>query len=302
MASDRYKVLVVDDEPLNLMIISEYLQSADDDYQWDTAEDGEQAWNLLVQAPERYNAVLLDRMMPRMDGMQVLNRIREHPLLKEVPVILQTARTADEDIAEGISAGAYYYLTKPYQEDQLISIVRAAVHDHVRYLTLKRELDQKNAIFQLMQSCQFRFRTLEEARFLSSLMAQACPSPETAVTGLLEIMVNAVEHGNLGITYDEKGDLNNRGQWENEVKRRLALPEMRDRYVEVEFLRKQDEIHVRIKDQGDGFNHEPFLEISVERGSHNHGRGIALARMISFERLEYMGKGNEVLAVIRDSQ
>ena len=301
MSQPENTVLVVDDEPINLMIISEYLEDAGEGYQWESAEDGEQAWEMLEAAPEKYSAVLLDRMMPRMDGMQVLARIKSHPVLKEVPVILQTARAAQEDIEEGIKAGAYYYLTKPYQEEALISIVRTAVHDHHRYLDLKKELDSKNAVFSLMDNGQFYFRTLDEARNLSSLLAQACPSPEVAVTGLVELMVNAVEHGNLDISYDEKGDLNGRGAWEEEVSRRLQLPENQDRRVEVDFRRASGHIHITITDQGDGFDWHPYLEISAERGADNHGRGIALARMISFESLEYRGKGNQVVAVIRDS-
>ena len=301
MADTDKFILVVDDEPLNLEIIAEYLGAAEEGYQWETAENGEQAWQMLDEAPERYAAVLLDRMMPRLDGMQVLARIKTHPVLKEVPVILQTARAAKEDIEEGIKAGAYYYLTKPYQEEELVSIVRTAVHDHMRYLALRRELDSKNAVLGLMHDSRFRYQTLDEARSLAGILAQACPSPETTITGLVELMVNAVEHGNLGITYDEKGDLNDQGQWEAEVQRRLHLPEFRDKRVDVDFTRQDGEIRITITDQGDGFDCQPYLEISAERGAHNHGRGIALARMISFERLEYLGKGNQVMAVIRDS-
>jgi CheY-like chemotaxis protein len=299
MDPEKY-ILVVDDEPLNLIIIGEYLGAAEEGYQWETAENGDQAWQMLEEAPERYAAVLLDRMMPKMDGMQVLARIKTHPVLKEVPVILQTARAAKEDIEEGIKAGAYYYLTKPYQEEELLSIVRTAVHDHLRYLALRRELDSKNAVLALMHSSEFRYRTLEEARNLASILAQACPSPETTITGLVELMVNAVEHGNLSISYDEKGELNDKGKWEQEVQRRLQLPEFRDKQVDVTFTRENGEIRITITDQGEGFDCQPYLEISAERGAHNHGRGIALARMISFERLEYQGMGNQVLAVIRD--
>ena len=300
MTEAQKNILVVDDEPLNLEIIAEYLGASNEGYEWDTASNGEIAWRMLEQSPQKYYAILLDRMMPVMDGMQVLARIRTHPVLKEIPVILQTARSAKEDIEEGIKAGAYYYLTKPYQEEELLSIVRTAVHDHVRYRELRRELDSKNAVLALMHASRFRYRTLEEARNLASILAQACPSPESTITGLVELMVNAVEHGNLGISYDEKGALNDAGGWEDEVRRRLQLPEYCDKQVDVDFSRQDGEIFITITDEGKGFDCEPYLEISAERGAHNHGRGIALARMISFERLEYLGKGNQVMAVIRD--
>lgn len=301
MNQDQKTILVVDDEPLNLMIISEYLESADEGYHWDTAEDGVAAWEMLESEPLKYSAILLDRMMPRMDGMEVLSHIKSHPDMKDLPVIMQTARASQVDIEEGIKAGAYYYLTKPFEEAALISIVRTAVHDYQRFIGIRKELDDNRFTLGLMQSGSFQFKSLDEARNLSALLAQTCPNPEAAITGLIELMVNAVEHGNLGISYDEKGRLNDVGGWEKEVRRRLKLPEMRDKVVEVIHERCNGEIHIRITDQGEGFDCKPYLEISAERGADNHGRGIALAGMISFERLEYLGKGNSVLAVIRDS-
>ncbi|MCK4707860.1 MAG: response regulator [Gammaproteobacteria bacterium] len=294
-------ILIIDDEPLNLMIISEYLESAKENYHWDTADNGMLAWEMLEKSPHKYEAILLDRMMPHMDGMEVLSRIKSHPVLKDTPVIIQTAKASREDIEEGIQAGAYYYLTKPFQEEALISIVRTAVNDHQRYLNIQHELNDNRLTLGLMQSSNFKYKSLIEARNLSTLLAQVCPNPEATISGLVELMINAVEHGNLGITYNEKSELNSTGSWEQEVNRRLELPEMQDKHVEVTLERKNGEIHILITDQGEGFDCEPYLDISAERGADNHGRGIALARMISFERLEYLDKGNKVLAVIRDT-
>ncbi len=300
MKRDQMKILVVDDEPLNLTIICEFLESAGAEYHWETAEDGQTAWEKLEQSPDRYNVILLDRMMPRMDGLEVLSRIKHHPILKEVPVILQTARAARDDITEGIEAGAYYYLTKPFQEEELLSIVRTAVNDHRRYLEMRQELDGNRLTLGLMQSCRFLYRTLDEARNLAAVLARACPNPQAVIMGLNELMINAVEHGNLGIGYDKKSLLNETGSWEREVTRRLALPAHRNKWVEVTFERCDGEIRIQITDQGKGFDCTPYLDISAERGSDNHGRGIALARMISFDRLEYLNQGNQVLAVISD--
>ncbi|HEB94978.1 MAG TPA: response regulator [Sedimenticola thiotaurini] len=292
-------LLVVDDEPLNQAIIGEYLESADAGYHWDTADDGKDAWRMLEQTPERYSAILLDRMMPGLDGMEVLARIKKHPQLKEIPVILQTARAARQDVVEGIQAGAHYYLTKPFQEDELLSIVRTAITDYQRYIGIRQELESNRRTLGLMHSCRFRYRTLDEARSLAALLAQACPDPQRVVTGLTELMINAVEHGNLGITYHEKSQLNETGSWEQEVNRRLQDPAHQDKWVEVTFTYRDDQIHIHITDQGSGFDCSPYLEISAERAGDNHGRGIAMARLISFEHLEYLGKGNQVLAVIQ---
>jgi len=114
-------VLAVDDETYNLKIISYHLKN--ENYEVVTAGDGQEAWDLLVGSPEQFDTILLDRSMPRMSGMEVLRKIKSHDILKSIPVIFQTAMKHQDDILEGLQAGAYYYLTKPYKRDALRSII-----------------------------------------------------------------------------------------------------------------------------------------------------------------------------------
>jgi len=289
-------ILVVDDEPINTAIITEYL--AEEGYEFRTATDGAAAWDLLEQLPEVFDVVLLDRMMPRMDGMEVLRRIKSDPRMEALPVILQTARVAHGDVIEGIRAGAYYYLTKPFDEDMLRSVVRTAVRDIQHYRKLQAELTQSARTLGLMTQGRFHLRTLDEAQALAAMIANACPEPRRVVMGLSELLVNGLEHGNLGITYAEKSELNATGSWRQEVERRTALPENQDKFVELEFERTGSAIHILIQDQGEGFEWEKYLSFSPERSMDNHGRGIAMAGLLSFDRIEYQGKGNRVLAII----
>lgn len=300
MSLTKSTILVVDDEPINTVIITEYL--AEEGYDFRTATDGAAAWEMLEQAPEEFDVVLLDRMMPRMDGMEVLRRIKADPRLEALPVILQTARVAREDVIEGIRAGAYYYLTKPFEEDMLRSVVRTAVRDILQYRKLQAELAQSARTLGLMSQGRFRLRTLDEAQALAAMIANACPEPRRVVMGLSELLVNALEHGNLGITYAEKSELNATGAWRMEVERRTALAENRGKFVELEFERTPSAIHILIMDQGEGFDWEKYLSFSPERSMDNHGRGIAMAGLLSFDRIEYQGQGNRVLAVIRAPQ
>ena len=108
----RTRILAVDDEPLNLAIIEEYL-CEEASYTLDTAENGEIAWSALEAACPPYDLVILDRMMPVLDGMALLRRMKADQRFAAVPVILQTAAAAPEQVREGLDAGAYYYLTKP---------------------------------------------------------------------------------------------------------------------------------------------------------------------------------------------
>lgn len=296
MEEPKSTILVVDDEVFNLEILSERLEDAG--YALAGAENGLQAWNLLEETPERFDAVLLDRMMPVMDGMEVLARIKAHTDLNSLPVIMQTAKATRQDILDGLQAGAYYYLTKPFDKDHLLAIVKTAVTDYRSKRSLQQDALNSSCALGLMNQGQFSFRTLEEGRNLVTLLANASSEAARAVFGLSELMINAVEHGNLGITYADKSRLNEKGTWETDVELRLGLPENADKLVTVEFERTAEEVRFLIRDQGEGFDWKNYLEISPERAFDTHGRGIAMANMMSFDRMEYQGNGNRVLATI----
>ena len=289
-------ILIVDDEQLNLEIISEYL--ADCDYQISTAEDGEIAWSMLEKNPESFDVILLDRMMPNLSGLKVLERIKEHKILKNCPVIFQTAKASNEDILEGISAGAYYYLTKPFAEEMLLSIVNTAVNDRLRFKEVQTDLQQTRHTMGLLKSASCDFQTPDEARSIASLVSNACPEPEKVVMGLTELMINAIEHGNLAITYEEKSLLNANGEWDQEVKNRLSQAENIRKYARISFNNQSEEIQIVITDQGEGFDWQDYMDFDPQRATDNHGRGIAIANKLSFKRLEYKGNGNEVHAFI----
>ena len=296
MSNDSPTVLIVDDEPLNLMILEERLGDAG--YETVKAENGLVAWELLENSHERFDAVLLDRMMPEMDGIEVLKRIKSHSGMKKLPVIMQTAKAAKHEVQEGLEAGAYYYLTKPFEKEHLLAIVESAMRDYRDYRELESRIALKDNSLACLDHGQFSFRRLQEGRELAAVLASASDSPETVVVGLLELLVNALEHGNLGIGYNEKGELHEEGHWEEEIEHRISLPENKRKRVVVQYERSDSEITYLVEDQGPGFDWEQYLEMSVDRAFDNHGRGIAMARMLSFDHLQYLDSGNRVKATV----
>jgi DNA-binding response OmpR family regulator len=288
-------VLVVDDEPLNVEILTEVLGEAG--YETVTAFDGVEGWKALQSAPDRFDGVLLDRMMPNMNGMELLARIKSSPPHAMLPVILQTARTAREDVIDGLSAGAWYYLCKPFDDQTLLAVVKTATEDYQRYRKVMRQAASSARTLKLMDNGQFTFRTVDEGRDLASLLSNTVTHGERLAIGLIELFLNAVEHGNLAIGYQEKSKLNLIGTWDLEIERRMALPQNASKTVEVGFQRGPNDVRFRIRDQGQGFDWASYLQFSPERAFDTHGRGIALARNLSFSRLEYQGSGNEVIAV-----
>jgi CheY-like chemotaxis protein len=106
-----HRILVVDDEPFNLEILTEHLTDAG--YEVVAAEDGQQAWEILQREGDRFDAVLLDRMMPRMDGMEATRRIRQLGVRPALPILAMTANAFAEDRDNCIAAGMNDFVSKP---------------------------------------------------------------------------------------------------------------------------------------------------------------------------------------------
>lgn len=291
------KILIVDDEPFNLEIIGEYFDGQGHELAF--FEDGETAWAALKAADSGYDLAIIDRMMPGLDGLSLLKRIKSDVRLAALPVIMQTAAASPEHLNEGLQAGAYYYLIKPYERESLQSIARAALSDAAAKAELRHRLREHSDSLLLLEEGFFSLSTLEEAQRLASFLAQASAQPDTVVLGLSELLINAVEHGNLGITYEEKSELKRLDRWQEEVGRRAALPENANKRVRVLFRREPERLMVRIADEGRGFDWKNYLDFSPERAFDPNGRGIALARLSSFETLAYQDGGSTVEVTIR---
>ena len=113
-------VLVVDDNEDSLRIVESILRSAG--FEVCVARDGKQGLEIAeASVPE---LIILDIMMPVMDGVEALHRLRDSPRTSRIPVILLTAKAQDEDVIAGYQTGADYYMTKPFTAKQLLYGVR----------------------------------------------------------------------------------------------------------------------------------------------------------------------------------
>lgn len=291
-----HRVLVVDDDPMARDLLAELLEEGG--FGVEMASDGVEAWRRLKSDAAPFEVLVADWMMPGLSGLELLRLVKGDGQLEVLPVVLQTGRVDREAMLQGIASGAYYYVTKPIDREMLLTIVRAAAADYARYRDLQEALQQGlDAVGTLVEG-QFRFRTVAQAMAIAGFLSQACPEPERTVVGLGELLVNAVEHGNLGISYEEKSKLLSEGCWGEEVERRLCLPENCDKQARVTFQREPGRIVVTVSDEGRGFDWQRFLDVTPERALSRHGRGIAMARRMSFSRLEYHAPGNEVTAVV----
>jgi CheY-like chemotaxis protein len=114
-------VLVVDDDVRNIYSMTNILEI--EGLQIKTAFDGLDALEKLKENPQ-IEIVLMDIMMPNMNGYEAISEIRKNPELKELPIIAVTAKAMNGDREKSMEAGASDYMTKPIQADQLISLMR----------------------------------------------------------------------------------------------------------------------------------------------------------------------------------
>ena len=115
-------ILVVDDTPANIDILLELLSSLDD---ISVALDGEDALEIMEE--EKPLLVLLDIVMPGMDGYEVCSRIKGNENLRDVPVIFLSGNDSPEEKARGLSLGAVDFLTKPVDPEVVMSVVRKQI-------------------------------------------------------------------------------------------------------------------------------------------------------------------------------
>jgi twitching motility two-component system response regulator PilH len=114
------KVLVVDDLPTELEIICRLLQNAGLEVM--RANDGEEAINLIRK--EHADLVVLDVIMPRMNGFEVIRELRDHEKTKNTPIVLCTQKNTEIDKTWGAELGADAYVTKPFDPQQLLNTVK----------------------------------------------------------------------------------------------------------------------------------------------------------------------------------
>lgn len=285
-------VLVVEDESILREILVDILTNAGLGVV--TANSGAAVREVIAAQGPQLDVILLDRLLPDMDTLTLMPEIKGNPDLQHVPVIIQTSLIESGEVAAGLAAGAYYYLPKPFPPETVLAIVRAAWRDRSDLLELSQSLNRAQDVMRHLQRGEFTFRTQAEARHLSTLLAYVAPEPARVVLGLTEIMLNAIEHGNLEISYDEKSRLLAEDGLTEEIERRLGEPRFAQRLARVEIERSATAVTFTVRDEGHGFTWEHYLEISPDRAFDTHGRGIAMARLLSFDAIDYSGCGNQV--------
>ncbi len=293
VSKPKRTILAMDDDDVNLAILVKIAEGAG--YIVKPFLSTESAWEFLEKNPQAIDIAVLDKMMPKVSGMEMLRRMKASPSLKHIPVIMQTGDVGTDQMREGLENGAYYYLTKPFAPQILTAILNSAENECNLRADLVAQLTSGHSKFiNMLQEGEFNFRTHGEARLLAVTLAQASGCPELIARGLMELFYNAVEHGCLEIGYQAKSTAMLEKRWWQEVGNRISSPGSKYRIAQAQVRRNQSAISVVITDPGKGFNSRYYLEsASSLKLNAPSGRGIVIAERL-LGRLHYNSQGNEV--------
>ncbi len=197
--TQKQKILIVDDDKSNLRILSLILES---DYEIQEANDGEEA--LLIAEKFKPDIMLLDVMMPGIDGIEVCQRIREDVNQRDCKIILVTAKTSLEDRLTGYDAGADDYITKPFEEDELQAKIRVFVRlnkeERKRQQLTRRLLLRQQDIPNMLWDCDHNFRFTHVGEAAKTILGYA---PEAMIG---KSMVEFIAQEEVGEFFLKFGD------------------------------------------------------------------------------------------------
>ncbi len=142
--TDSATILIVDDDPSMLSLSKKSLEESG--YNVEEAEDGQQALDMVMDNPDRFDIVLSDVNMPVMDGYQFCQKIKESPDTEDIPVVFISAMTTLEEKLKGYKAGADDYIAKPISVDEVALKVKTLISAREKRRALKNQLTESSGI------------------------------------------------------------------------------------------------------------------------------------------------------------
>jgi len=297
MMYSSIRVLIADNDTRSQALLLQHLKK--DNFEIFIHETAESVLAELDRNPHGYDIVLINQNLPgEISGLDCLHHIKKTPKYSHLPVIMQTNEDEVAIIANALAAGVYYFLEKKTKRKLLQAVIFSAMENKMRFQAIEAGRNSLKTGLHFVENAQFSIRSLEDMTILTALLCSAYPDPDRVAIGIHELLTNAIEHGNLEISYKDKSELIINDNWKSEIEHRLNREQYKHKTVEVILHQNKSEIILTITDQGKGFDATKFMGIDPARLFDPHGRGIALAKTMSFDKLTYNNIGNSVTAIV----
>lgn len=256
-------------------------------------------YDLLSKKEETVNVIVIDSE-DNETSINILKKLKNHKSWSHIPAILLTSQREDQEIVHCVDAGVYYCLHKPYSPDLFRSVMNKAIKDYTNYMVYIQKV-KSFEITHLIKEGFMEYKSLKEGYAIADWLASMCANQarEDIVVGFIELLTNAVEHGNLGIGYDEKSDLMKKGNYINHIVQQIESDDHKDKFVRIDFKRSDEALTVTITDMGKGFDYKKYLVFDKRRLFHTHGKGIYMANKLYFNSIEYHDPGNSVTVIVQ---
>lgn len=291
MTQEVLNIVAADDDEMSLELMVHSLEHAG--YKTTGFSKGDLLYEFVQRHANDTDVVILDKIMPDLDGVEILKRMKADQNLKNIPVIIQTGDVGLQQMQESIDAGAYYYLTKPYEPSAMVSLVKAASRSGRQRFEVENSIETADPSIKFLQQAVFKIRKPEQVTHLAASISSIAEQKKEVALVFTELLLNAIEHGNLGIGYQRKGELLEAGKFDQEVKRLLTLPENIRKNVAISYMRSGKTVKLRIHDNGKGFDWKEFTKMDATRFVDLNGRGIAYASIVGIP-LHYSENGSQV--------
>lgn len=287
---DTMRVLVLEDDDFSRKYFLNIVER--EGYTCKVAANGKIGYDIYKDFIPQ--VIICDIQMPEVDGLQFLEKIKTEN--SKAIVIMATAFESEEYAIKALELGANNYLKKPVYPEDLVRLLKKyknIVEEHKVFDNLIIDTEK----IEFIKHFNSDMRSVPViVDYLMQYIKDAFEDSDKIglELGLAELITNAVEHGNLNITYAEKSEALENDKLADLVADRLSNPEIANKTVKVEFMLNEELCRWTITDQGEGFDWEnvqnPLLDEGVEK---LHGRGIFISRF-QFDEMQYLGKGNSV--------
>lgn len=301
----KISVLFVDDEE---DIRQSFNDRFEDQFEITLASHGGEALEIM-KSHDAINVVVTDIRMPNMDGLEMIKEARE--IDPDMGFIVVSGHGDTNDVILALQLGVRNFIRKPYSFGEL---EEAVVLEARRYQLIHEERgrrEEEKATEQFLVSLEgMTFELPNQMEWVSPITFRLIAVMEAVglcdestqfnlALGIMEIIANAMEHGNLELSGDEKHQLKNQGEdvYLDELAKRAGMDKYKDRTVRVSASINSEVGMIHVADEGNGFDYENLPDpTNPENLFLPSGRGILLARSF-FDKVTYQGKGNEVTLV-----